>query len=1186
MSSVAASAPRRRRVSNPAAAIKKPQTFSAMLQSEFERKERGRWGLIRVCGYGNFAKVFDKQLQRPVAIRVVCKDSVFSDHERQRLQDAADRLKKVDHPNVCRVYEWHFAEDNGMFWMVTQWLDGGMDLKVDVGLGKNFDEDDVIPLGISSLKGLEAMHACEVAHGSVLPESLVVRSNANEGTNVTIVDYGMQEWFPNCSDPRQVNYYHSPGRNGHDPAAVADCWSLAAILFQLVTGILPTGTQKRSAAVSNQAAVSGAGQEVTIAEISGDWVKARNFAVKDQLHSLVDSDEEVDAPSPEDAWACLSARFSKVLSKALSSPGQCYGCAADFHTELDAANKISQNLVTTNVLLSFGVSVQSQEGSDLAFTRALFSELQAISLHSDTLRLNVHVYQSSGRTVEGAPSYQDFAPYLSRANLYVPIVSMSTVNMFCQKNPNTAEAIPSLMQWAAALELYGLQYKNYTEQSDNIPASPTTPPSPAVSAAILAAEVDPAVEGVVKIAGDAQTGSSVVDIQVLEQGTNVKAASVSQDTNATGVGRNVKPKAAEKATEAVVSSPAVAVASTETEESPAATAVATPGPALTPALVVPTPTATATPAVVTAAAVSAEPPSQCAEEKLQPTPANSNPPEVVSRNHGTGNDQRTVTMNPAIPMNNVFPVFVGEMQTIANELKCSSFHDGVAMMGGAFPSYAMKFPSALSSISEDAMFALSYPDDGGQQNSDSFSVGSVIERLMEHTGTELSQLHKAAVISDPATGTPTDDDHGSPAFDMQQVAKECALRIFAVLHTMQTASDDSQVSELKEDVAPSEEVVTVDDYVITDIIDEGTFGKVKLGKHVGTGEVVAVKAILKAKFTEAIERKRFTREMGALQRIRYHPNVIQFFEQIDTPSHVYLVLDHIDGGELFDYIVEKRRLPEDEAAGLYNQILDGVEYIHSVNIAHRDLKPENILLQKVALGLRVKIIDFDLSNTTDGDGGGMLRTACGSPCYAAPEVVAGEVYLGTMADMWAIGVVLFAMLAGCLPYEDKSTALLYRKIMTADYHCPDFVSAEAKDLLAKIFTTNPRGRSTLPQVRAHVWCQGYKPQFPPLVLPHDPTWYLVSEKSDQLRDSKTVQEPAAGPSRERVPVCEEEAAVIRDKVLQKLREEKIDVPLLAAAVAQGERTRLTTTYYLLLNRFRNNAESAWLQKCLSAAHCN
>lgn len=157
-------------------------------------------------------------------------------------------------------------------------------------------------------------------------------------------------------------------------------------------------------------------------------------------------------------------------------------------------------------------------------------------------------------------------------------------------------------------------------------------------------------------------------------------------------------------------------------------------------------------------------------------------------------------------------------------------------------------------------------------------------------------------------------------------------------------------------------------------------------------------------------------------------------------------MEYAPGGELFDYIVKKKRLQDGEACRFFHQILAGIEYLHANKICHRDLKPENLLLDE---NMNIKIVDFGLSNTykTASD---TLKTACGSPCYASPEMIAGKRYSGLDTDIWSLGVILYAMTVGYLPFEDPDTNKLYKKILSCDYLVPGYVTKPAKDMMKRI----------------------------------------------------------------------------------------------------------------------------------------
>merc|ERR1719183_1144908 len=252
-------------------------------------------------------------------------------------------------------------------------------------------------------------------------------------------------------------------------------------------------------------------------------------------------------------------------------------------------------------------------------------------------------------------------------------------------------------------------------------------------------------------------------------------------------------------------------------------------------------------------------------------------------------------------------------------------------------------------------------------------------------------------------------------------------------------------------------------YILGKTIGEGTFGKVKLGTHILTGEKVAVKILEKERIVDVADVQRVAREIHILKLLQ-HPHVIQLYEIIETPRQLYLIMEYCSGGELFDHIVASGRVREREACRFFQQIIAGVEQIHRVNVVHRDLKPENLLLDD---NRNIKIVDFGLSNTFQD--GQLLKTACGSPCYAAPEMIAGQRYVPSLCDLWSSGVILFALVCGYLPFEDQNTAALYRKILNADYQAPKFISESVRDLITRLLTTDPEQRYTVPRVRAHPW---------------------------------------------------------------------------------------------------------------------
>ncbi|XP_073268665.1 CBL-interacting serine/threonine-protein kinase 8 isoform X2 [Populus alba] len=203
-----------------------------------------------------------------------------------------------------------------------------------------------------------------------------------------------------------------------------------------------------------------------------------------------------------------------------------------------------------------------------------------------------------------------------------------------------------------------------------------------------------------------------------------------------------------------------------------------------------------------------------------------------------------------------------------------------------------------------------------------------------------------------------------------------------------------------------------------------------------------------------------------------HPYVVRLHEVLASRTKIYIILEFITGGELFDKIVHHGRLSEAEARRYFQQLIDGVDYCHSKGVYHRDLKPENLLLDSQG---NLKISDFGLSALPE-QGTSLLRTTCGTPNYVAPEVLSHKGYDGAIADVWSCGVILYVLMAGYLPFDELDLTTLYSKIDRAEFSCPSWFPVGAKSLIHRILDPKPETRMTVEQIRNDEWFKkGYVP---------------------------------------------------------------------------------------------------------------
>ncbi|XP_020708626.2 serine/threonine-protein kinase BRSK2 isoform X1 [Athalia rosae] len=251
-------------------------------------------------------------------------------------------------------------------------------------------------------------------------------------------------------------------------------------------------------------------------------------------------------------------------------------------------------------------------------------------------------------------------------------------------------------------------------------------------------------------------------------------------------------------------------------------------------------------------------------------------------------------------------------------------------------------------------------------------------------------------------------------------------------------------------------------YRLEKTLGKGQTGLVKLGVHCVLGKKVAIKIINREKLSESVLMK-VEREI-AIMKLIDHPHVLGLSDVYENKKYLYLVLEHVSGGELFDYLVKKGRLTPKEARRFFRQIISALDFCHSHSICHRDLKPENLLLDEKN---NIKIADFGMASLQPA--GSMLETSCGSPHYACPEVIRGEKYDGRKADVWSCGVILYALLVGALPFDDDNLRQLLEKVKRGVFHIPHFVPPDCQNLLRGMIEVNPDKRMTLAEINRHIW---------------------------------------------------------------------------------------------------------------------
>ncbi|XP_010836272.1 PREDICTED: serine/threonine-protein kinase MARK2 isoform X2 [Bison bison bison] len=347
----------------------------------------------------------------------------------------------------------------------------------------------------------------------------------------------------------------------------------------------------------------------------------------------------------------------------------------------------------------------------------------------------------------------------------------------------------------------------------------------------------------------------------------------------------------------------------------------------------------------------------------------------------------------------------------------------------------------------------------------------------------------------------------SPATDFM-IAELCEPFGNPPLGHLDKPSSKSNMLRGRNSATSADEQPHIGNYRLLKTIGKGNFAKVKLARHILTGKEVAVKIIDKTQLNSSSLQKLF-REVR-IMKVLNHPNIVKLFEVIETEKTLYLVMEYASGGEVFDYLVAHGRMKEKEARAKFRQIVSAVQYCHQKFIVHRDLKAENLLLDA---DMNIKIADFGFSN--EFTFGNKLDTFCGSPPYAAPELFQGKKYDGPEVDVWSLGVILYTLVSGSLPFDGQNLKELRERVLRGKYRIPFYMSTDCENLLKKFLILNPSKRGTLEQIMKDRWMNvGHeddelKPYVEPLPDYKDPrrTELMVSMgyTREEIQDSLVSQ---------------------------------------------------------------------------------
>ncbi|KAF9518987.1 hypothetical protein BS47DRAFT_119079 [Hydnum rufescens UP504] len=288
-------------------------------------------------------------------------------------------------------------------------------------------------------------------------------------------------------------------------------------------------------------------------------------------------------------------------------------------------------------------------------------------------------------------------------------------------------------------------------------------------------------------------------------------------------------------------------------------------------------------------------------------------------------------------------------------------------------------------------------------------------------------------------------------------------------------------------------------WLMGETIGKGASGRVRLGRHKRTGKLAAIKIVPKLHIGNSRMDRKSEKVMQSIRRemvvmkLIHHPHIMDMYDVYEDDNELYLLLEYIEGGELFDYLVSKGKLDPNEALSYFKQIISGVDYCHKFNICHRDLKPENLLLDG---NKNIKIADFGMAALELDNGKAFLETSCGSPHYASPEIVAGKAYHGAASDIWSCGVILFALLTGRLPFDHEDMAELLSRVKAGKFEMPSGIPPAARDLLFRMLVVDPARRITMSGIISHPFFNlEFTTQFPILA---PPPFYTIAKTIESI----------------------------------------------------------------------------------------